>query len=172
MNDQTQDTQATSGNDLAAAALKQAQASSVNPSDEAAASDQVAETLSSLQNVIERNANELLKISEELKHRRESLKNIFENDTELSVAEDQAQQFTNQVKERKTKLQADAQVTQLKVQIGELNEQRKELEEALSNYLVNYYQMTNSTSFDTSDGDQWQFAIKARVKPRKAGKEE
>lgn len=157
----------TGADDLAKAALQQAQSTPIIGGDEVAASDQVAETLSALQNVIERNANELQKLEKELKERRDSLRNIFENDSELATAEDQAKQYTNQVKERKSKLQGDAQVTQLKVQIGELTEQKKELEEGLSNHLVNYYQMTNSTSFDTSDGDQWEFAIKARVKPHK-----
>ena len=135
--------------------------------DEAAQSDQVAQALGSLQNVIERNANELGRVAEELKQKRESLKNVFENDTELATAEEMVEQISTQVKERRAKLQADPQITSLKVQIGELNEQKKEIEETLSNHLVNYYQMTSSTSFDTSDGDQWEFNIRAKVKPRK-----
>jgi len=51
--------------------------------------------------------------------------------------------------------------------IGELKEQQKEIEETLSNHLINYHAMTNSKSFDTSDGDQWDFSIKAKIRPRK-----
>ncbi len=134
---------------------------------EMAASDELASTLSSLQNVIERNAEQLEKIQEELKHKRESMKNVFENDTLLAEAQEQQALYSNQLKERKAKLQADPQVTSLKIQVGELNEQKKEVEEALSNHLVNYYQLTNSKSFDTSDGDQWDFVVRAKVKPRK-----
>lgn len=159
-----------SGDDLAAQALGQditnADDSSVGD-DEAAQSDQVALALSSLQNVIERNATELQRLAEELKQKREMMKNVFENDVDLATAEEQVNLIATQVKERKAKLQADPQVTTLKVQIGELNEQKKEIEETLSNHLVNYYQMTNSTSFDTSDGDQWEFKISAKVKARK-----
>lgn len=136
--------------------------------DEVAESDEVANALTSLQNVIERNANELQRVGNELKEKRESLNNIFENDQELATAEEQAQQLTFQVKERRAKLQADPQTTSLKVQIGELSQQKKEIEETLSNHLVNYYQLTHSTSFDTSDGDQWEFKIQARVKSRKS----
>ncbi|HYD35682.1 MAG TPA: hypothetical protein VD999_06445 [Vitreimonas sp.] len=165
-----------SGDDLALEALSQASGQPTAPNssapssdsdDEAVASDQIAQTLTSLQNVIERNANELERLGEEIKHKRESLKNIFENDTQLGEAEAQMQVVSEQLKERKAKLQSDPQVTSLKVQIGEINEQKKELEETLSNHLVNYYQLTNSTSFDTSDGDQWEFNIRAKVKPRK-----
>jgi len=158
-----------SGDDLAAHALGQ-----ISPAieaetieDETAQSDQVALALSSLQNVIERNANELQRLSDELKEKREMMKNVFENDTELATAEEQVSLIATQVKERKAKLQADPQVTTLKVQVGELNQQKKEIEETLSNHLVNYYQMTHSTSFDTSDGDQWEFKISAKVKSRK-----
>jgi chromosome segregation ATPase len=168
MNDDTSQT----NDDLASQALADANGSdSVSGldtmSDEVEQSDQVAQTITSLQNVIERNANELGRISEELKHKRESLKNVFENDAELATAEEQVQLISTQLKERKAKLQADPQVTTLKVQIGELNEQKKEVEETLSNHLVNYHTLTGSKSFDTSDGDQWDFDVRAKVKARK-----
>lgn len=154
-----------SGDDLASAAL--ASASNDNSDDETTASDQLADTLASLQNVIERNADLLTQLGSDLKLKRESLRNIFDNDTQLAEATQQQQEVTQQVKERKSKLQTSPEVTQLKTQIGELNEQKKEIEEALSNHLLNYYQLTNSMSFDTSDGDQWEFGIKAKVKGRK-----
>lgn len=134
---------------------------------EVAASNEVAETLNSLQGLIERQANQLKELSEELGHKRESLKNIFDNDTQLGEAEAKVEVMTDEVKVRKSQLQTDPQVTSLKVQIGELNDQKKEMEETLSNHLVNYHQITNSTSFDTSDGDQWDFHIHARIKARK-----
>jgi len=169
----TNDSQLKSGDDLVADALAQTSAPTIDgEEDEVAQSDKVAQALTALQNVIERNANELNQINDELKHKRESLKNVFENDQELSVAEEQAKTFSNQVKERRAKLQADPQSTSLKVDIGELSERKKEIEETLSNHLVNYYQLTHSTSFDTSDGDQWEFKIQARVKPRKSRSEE
>lgn len=135
--------------------------------DELQESDQLATTLSSLQNVIERNATELERVSEELKHLKEELRNVFENDSTLSEAEEQVKQFSNELKQRKTQIMSGPQVTTIKVKLGELQEQRKEIEEALSNHLVNYHQLTGSTSFDTSDGDQWEFNIHAKVKTRK-----
>lgn len=163
------------GDDLAQEALAEATQSTTptvgqvgtTADDEVAASDQLAQTLTSLQNVIERNATELERILNDLKEKREMFKNIFDNDTELAEATQQAQIITEQVKQRKSKLQTDPQATTLKVQIGELTEQKKEIEEALSNHLVNYHQITGSKSFDTSDGDQWDFEIRAKVKTRK-----
>jgi chromosome segregation ATPase len=167
-----------SGDDLALDALSQASqdtpalsdssgAANVSEDEELASSNKLAETLGSLQRVIERNASELDELGKKLKEKRELLRNVFENDTQLNEAQQQVQTFSSQLKERKSQLQADPQVTSLKVQIGEVNEQKKEIEETLSNHLLNYYSLTNSTSFDTSDGDQWDFSVRAKVKARK-----
>ena len=161
-----------SGEDLALEALSQQSKGSVavagaGDDSEEMESDKLADTLGHLQNIIERNANELNRINEELKERRDSLKGVFENDQELAQAEDQVQEFTNAVKQRRSVLQSNPQATTLKAKIGELNEQKKEVEETISNHLINYFGLTNSKSFDTSDGDQWDFDIKAKVKARK-----
>jgi hypothetical protein len=168
-----------SGADLAQAALDKAEEKPVlaastthtpalpDDDDETRASNEVAETLGHLQNVIERNAQQLTQVLEEIKQRREGLRGVYENDSQLAEAEEQARVITQQAKERKAQLRNGQQVLSLQNQIAELNEQKKEIEEALSNHLINYYQMTNSTSFDTSDGDQWEFNIRAKVKPRR-----
>jgi len=158
-----------SGEDLAAKVLaaNTGGAQLGSEEDEASASDELADTLGHLQNVIERNANQLSRIKEALKAKRESLTSVFENDSQLNEATDEAAKITSAVKERRSQLQNDPQVSQLKMQIGELNEEKKELEETISNHLVNYYALTNSKSFDTSDGDQWDFDIRAKVKNRR-----
>lgn len=164
-----------SGDDLALKALSQASQEApalesgddFDSDDEVEKSNQLAATLSSLQGVIERNAQHLETIAHEMKEKREELKNVFDNDAQLEAAETQAKETSSKVKERRSQLQSDPQVTSLKVQLGELSQQKKEIEETLSNHLVNYYSITNSTSFDTSEGDQWEFSVKAKVKTRK-----
>ena len=153
-----------SGEDLALSALSQANKADTSDMDEVQASDDLAETLMSLQNLIERNANELERVKNMLKEKRESLKSVYENDSALQEVADQAAVMQQQVKERKSALSNSAQATSLKAQIGEINQEKKEIEETLSNHLVNYYSMTNSKSFDTSSGDQWEFSIRAKVK--------
>ncbi len=157
------------GDDLAMAALSQASTENMATADldETQASDQLATTLNSLQNLIEKYANQLTELSKQVKEKREMLKNVFDNDSKLAEVSEQLETFSTQVKERRSQLQNDPQVTKLKVEIGELNDSKKDIEESLSNYLVNYHQLTNSTSFDTSDGDQWDFSIRARIKNRK-----
>lgn len=130
-------------------------------------SEKIAETLAALQGVIERNAKELISLNQQVKEKREMLKNMIENDNEVAEAEQKAQVLMNEVKEKKAKIASDPAQVALKLQLSELAQNKKEIEETLSSHLVNYHQLTGSTSFDTSDGDQWEFKISARVKPIK-----
>ena len=159
--------QISSSDDLAIDALSQASQTADDSDDELAKSNELAETLDSLQNLIEKHARELTRIEGELKEKRQSLKNVFDNDIQLTEAKEEADKFTQTMKERKVQLQNDPQSTSLKIDIAELGQQKKELEETLSNHLVNYHSLTNSMSFDTSDGDQWDFSIKAKIKAKK-----
>ncbi|KKT78669.1 MAG: hypothetical protein UW75_C0042G0008 [Parcubacteria group bacterium GW2011_GWF2_44_8] len=135
--------------------------------EELAKSNQLADTLNSLQGLIERHARKLEELEKEVREKRESLRSFFENDAQLGEAEAKAEVMATEMKARKSQLQSEPQVTSLKVQLAELAEQKKEIEETLSNHLVNYHQITNSTSFDTSEGDQWDFSIRAKIKARK-----
>lgn len=143
------------------------QALEKNEADEVAASDKIAETLNALQGVIERNAHELQNVEKTLREKREMLKNMLDNNTEISEAEAKAKALNDELKEKKAKVAADPTSVALKLEIAEISQNKKEIEEALSEHLVNYHQLTGSTSFDTSDGDQWEFNIKARVKAKK-----
>lgn len=129
-------------------------------------SNQLAEGIHTLQSLIERNAAELARIKEELKHKRESLKSVFENDSEFSQVSEEVEKVQQTLKQAKSKMQSQPQVVAIKTSISELAEQKKEIEETLSNHLVNYYQMTNSNSVDTSNGDQAEFTIKATIKSK------
>ncbi len=159
------DKKLTASDDLALEALNSRQDDDIN--DELAASNEIAETLEALQGLVERSANKLDEIKAKLKEQRNSLKNIFDNDGELSEANEEAQRFSKQVRERKSVLVNDPTVVRLKTDIAELNEQKKEIEEALSGHLLNYYKLTDSKSIDTADGDQREFVLKATIKPKR-----
>ncbi len=135
--------------------------------DEVAQSEKIAETLNALQGVIERNARELGQLNKQLKEKREMLKNMVDNDTEVSAAAEKVKLIQNELKEKKAKISTDPAQVALKLELAELANNKREIEETLSSHLVNYHQLTGSTSFDTSDGDQWEFKISARVKATK-----
>lgn len=160
------------GEDLAKQALAQSAPVATNDEpestdEELAASDKLADTLTSLQHLIERHANEVEDLKKKLREKSSSLRDVFDNDPGYAEAQAEIETHSAKVKEHKARLQSTPQITSLKVQIAELREQKKELEETLSNHLVNYHSLTHSNSFDTSDGDQWEFSINAKIKPRK-----
>ncbi len=162
------DSTAQSAADLAAQALQQVAPKGLDSTtdDEAMASDQLAETLMTLQSVIERNAHEARRIKDVLKEKRESLRSIFENDTQLSEAQAELEKHQHQLKARKVQLTTSPETVAVQTQLAELKEQLKEVEEALNSHLLNYFQLTNSTSFDTTDGDQWDFVVSAKLRSR------
>jgi uncharacterized protein (DUF3084 family) len=164
MSENSQKVAVKTGDELASEALA-ATAGTVR--DELAASNQIAETLTTLQTVIERNANELSTLEKQLKEKREMLTNIMENDQELAAAKNEAKKNAEAAKKRQADVASQPQAVNLKLEIAEMAQNKKEVEEALSSHLVNYHQLTGSTSFDTTDGDQWEFNIKARVKARR-----
>ena len=130
-------------------------------------SDEFADTLHSLEQVIESKASKLMQLKQNIKHKQQMIKNVFENDVELAEAEQQKAEVQQSWKERKAKISDTAEVTELRQEVKEMRANQKDLEESLSNHLINYHQLTNSTSFDTADGDQWEFNIKAKVKTKK-----
>ncbi len=153
-----------SGDDLAQDALDEANASfqssaPISPKVNAA----VGETLTALQNIVERNCNELDRVKEAMRVQRESLKNLFENDSPLAEAQVKASEVTQKLKERKSQIQATPEANQIKGNITELSERKKEIEEALNNHLLNLFQLTGTKTFDTISGQQREFTIKASV---------
>ncbi len=154
-----------SATDLAQSVLDQVSSSgAASEVDEVTASDQLADTLASLQAVIERNAMELQRINKTLHEKRESLESVLDNDTNLAAAQEALQKQTQEVKQQKSSVMSSPQVVAIKNDIAEMTEQRKEVEETLNTHLLNYYSLTHSTSFDTSDGDQWDFSVTAKLK--------
>lgn len=136
----------------------------VQDGDEVAASNQIAETLGHLQAIIERNAHQLEELQKQLKEKRESLKSVFESDAKLVEAQAEVKKLSDQFGQEKARVQSSPTTLALKTQLADLREQQKEIEETLNSHLLNYYQLTNSMSFDTSDGDQWDFKIMAKLK--------
>lgn len=135
----------------------------ITPQAEVRQIDDVAETLSSLQAVIERNAHALKEVKDQQKIVREQEMNLLDNDPEYSRKVDEAERYVQAIKEEKARVKATPQSISLKVKKAELKEQEKEIAESLSNHLANYYNLTGSKVFDTSDGKQIEFKVKASI---------
>ncbi len=139
----------------------------LSASEELAQSKEFAQTLNSLQQLVEAKAKKLMVLKDQMKKKRQMIKDVFENDTQLAEVTEKKEEVYQAHKARKAELRDTPEVKELKVDLRELKDQQKDLEESLSNHLISYHQLTNSTSFDTSEGDQWEFKIKAKVKNKK-----
>jgi thymidylate synthase len=97
------------------------------------------------------------------------MKSILENDEHLSEASVKAEQATKDVKEQKKKLTDSPEFREQRTKVVELRDELKELEETLNSHLLSYYQQTGIKTFDTSEGDQREFKVYAKVLPKKGG---
>jgi chromosome segregation ATPase len=174
MESMTDDKKLLTGDDLAAKALADTSQESLPAGDDIpvlpaspAAKQKVGETLTALQNVIERNVSELDRLKEQLTSYKDSLRNIMDNDETLSAAEEKATQVSQKVKERKAELHSTLEANQLKANITEVSARKKEIEEALNNHLLNLYQLTGAKTFDTSAGETREFDIRASIRSGK-----
>ena len=128
--------------------------------------DNVAETIISLQELIVRNASELKRLKFEKKLITEQEKSLLENDFKYREVQEIAEASKQAVKERRAVIKNTAQAVSLKAKKHEIIEEEKEVAETLSNYLMSYYSMTNSTIVETDAGDQIQIKLKASISPR------
>ena len=95
------------------------------------------------------------------------LKNIFDNDEELEKAQALAKEAGKTFKERSARLHDTQEVKDLKMKLSEIKDDMKMVQESLDTNLLNYYQMTTTMSFPTPDGNEREYTLKAKLKPKK-----
>lgn len=135
--------------------------------DQVAQAEEFGETLIATQNLIQRYSQQYDTLKREMAELRESLNNLFENDTELQEKEAQAKTLTTDLKQQRQKVKESPEAVQLQLKMKEKGEERKEIEEALNNHLLRYYQLTGSQVIEQPDGTEREFSISARLKGKK-----
>ena len=132
-----------------------------------AQAEEFGETLLATQNLIQRYSHQFDTLKKQMSELRESLNNLFENDTELQEKEAQAKSLVTDVKQQKQKVKESPEAVQLQLKIKDLGEEKKEIEEALNNHLLRYYQLTGSQVIEQPDGSEREFSVSARLKGKK-----
>jgi predicted nuclease with TOPRIM domain len=141
--------------------------------DEDAVSGQVAvaeefgDELISVQGIIRRYSEQQEKLNGEIKERRESIKNLFENNEELQKLEETQKTVNTDVKQKKQRIKESPEAVQLQMKLKELQEEMAEVQQSLSNHLLRYFQMTGSQVIEEADGNEREFSLKARLKGKK-----
>lgn len=140
-------------------------ATSVEPSIEPAF-DQ--ETYNAVQNLIARLSAQLDELNQNVRSQREMLSNVYENDATLAEAKEKVQAIKNEEKAQQSKLSETEEVIGIKTKIAEISEDIKMVKDSLNTHLLNYYQMTGSTTVDLPDGTEREFTVNANLKPKKS----
>jgi chromosome segregation ATPase len=136
------------------------------------AAEEFGETLVAVQNMVLRYSHQLDELNEKMKHIRESLSNLMDNDNELQELEQKAKTLTTDVKQRKQRVKESPEAVQLQMKANEYKEEKSEIMQTLSNHLLRYFQMTGSRVIEDQDGTEREFSISARMKGAKKGGEE
>lgn len=134
---------------------------------EVASAEEFGDELISVQSVIRRYSEQQEKLNGEIKERRESLKNLFENNEELQKLEETQKTVNSDVKQKKQRIKESPEAVQLQMKLKELQEEMAEVQQSLSNHLLRYFQMTGSQVIEEADGNEREFSLKARLKGKK-----
>lgn len=128
------------------------------------------ETFVAVKGLIQRLSVQLDEVREKQKEFKQRLKNILENDGQLSEFEEQAKEASKAYKTRKQELTNSTEAKEIKMKVKEYSEEITDLEESLTNSLLSYFQITGTQSFDTPTGEEREFKLKARLLPQKDSK--
>ena len=128
--------------------------------------------VATLQALIERQIQRLDTVLQQIRTHTDSMKTIFENDTDLVENETQVQEVSKKSKERKKILIESPEFRELRAKSVELKDEIKELRESLNSYLLTYYQQTGVKTVDLAAGGQREFKVIAKLLPKKGEKEE
>ncbi len=116
-------------------------------------SDNKVERIMSLENMINGYLMDLDKLQKDLKEQSAMLKDVFENDAEYAAASEKAREVQKMKKEIKDKLTQDPSVALLDAKVNDLKTEVKDVRQALSDYLHQYYQESGLTQITGSDGE-------------------
>lgn len=125
------------------------------------------ETYNAVQNLIARLSAQLDELNQNVRSQREMLSNVYENDATLAEAKEKVQAIKNEEKAQQSKLAETEEVIGIKTKIAEISEDIKMVKDSLNTHLLNYYQMTGSTTVDLPDGTEREFTVNANLKPKK-----
>lgn len=125
------------------------------------------DSLTAVEGLIRRQSVRLDQLRDEAKTFADQLKSILDNDEALTNVEEEVKNATRKQKERKATVANSPESMQLKYKLKEVKEGIKDLEESLSNHLLELYKVTGIKEFDTDDGKKREFDVRAKLRGNK-----
>lgn len=125
------------------------------------------ESLTAVQGLIERLSNQMDELQQKQKDLSSMIKAIVDNDEGLQKVMQTAEEITADIKSKRQAIQEFPEVKELKLKLADVKEDIKMVYDSLNTHLVNYFQMTGSTAVDLPSGDEREFILNTRMKPKK-----
>lgn len=116
-------------------------------------SDNKIERIMSLENMINGYILDLDKLQKDLKEQSSMLKDSLENDADYAAISEKAQEAQKMKKEAKDKLLQDPAISLLDAKVNDLKSEVKDVRQALSDYLQQYYRESGLTQITAADGE-------------------
>ncbi len=111
------------------------------------------ERIMSLENMINGYMVDLKKLQDTLKDQSGMLKGTYENDAEYAGVVEKAKDVQKMKQTIKERLMKDPSVSLLEAKVNDLKQEVKDVRQALSDYLQQYYQESGLTQITGADGE-------------------
>ena len=121
----------------------------------------------SIEQMIKNYMGDIVKIREKLKTQKDMFKSSFEGDKEFSDVDAEHKAITRKKTVAKQRIVKSDAVSAVGMKIKEIQEEMKEAQQALSDYLNRYIQVSNSTEFMGPDGEVHQIVRSAKLVKKK-----
>ncbi|MBP9690577.1 hypothetical protein KBD81_00695 [Candidatus Woesebacteria bacterium] len=130
-------------------------------------SDSKLERIMSLENMINGYILDLDKLQKDLKEQSSMLKDTFENDADFAAASEKVSDMQKIKKEVQDKLLQDPAISLLDAKVSDLKTEVKDVRQALSDYLQQYYRESGLTQITGADGEVREIVATARLVKKK-----
>lgn len=104
---------------------------------------------------------------DKLKTHKEMLAGAFENDKTYQELDQEVRELNKKKADIKQKIMSQAANMQVKEEMIDLQEQMKEVQQAVSDYLKKYQELTGATEFETADGQVRQIVSLVKLVKKK-----
>jgi len=130
-------------------------------------SDNKLERIMSLENMINGYILDLDKLQKDFKEQSAMLKDTFENDADFAAASEKVRDVQKLKAEIKDKLCQDPSVALLDAKVTDLKSEVKDVRQALSDYLQQYYRESGLTEITGADGEVREIVATVRLVKKK-----
>jgi seryl-tRNA synthetase len=137
---------------------------------EAPAQEGNAEILISLENLIKSSITKIDKLQQETRTQKQMIDSVFENDETFKTHLDQAKEATVTKNKTRQEIMKQPSVVALNNKVKTLSAELKELQQSLSDYLLEYQRMAGVNEIEGEDGEVRVIVNSARVVRASSGK--